>query len=270
MKPRRNNGRPQSGQRREIATPLGGKTLSEKDIERGLDYPETIRILPDLNVVKIGGQSIMDRGRKAVYPVLAELVAAKDRYPVLIGAGGGTRARHAYQTALDLELPTGVLAAVGASTPLQNARMLQMLLAKDGGIFVTFDDFPKLPLFLRLGCIPVMTGMPPYGYWEKPAAVGRIPANRTDAGVYLTGEFLGARSVIFIKDEKGLFTDDPKKNPRAKFIPRISAQELLDMDLNDLVVERVVLEYMLRATHVKQVQVINGLERGNITRALAG
>ncbi len=259
-----------AGARREIATPLQGKTLSEKDIERGLDYPETIRILPDVHVLKVGGQSIMDRGRSAVYPVLEELVASKDRHSFLIGAGGGTRARHAYHIALDLEMPTGVLAAVGASTPLQNARMLQMLLARHGGIFVTFEDFPKLPLFLRLGCIPVMTGMPPYTYWEKPAPVGRIPANRTDAGVYLTGEFLGARSVIFIKDEKGLYTDDPKKNPKAKFIPRITVQELLEQDLDDLVVERVVLEYMTRATHVKSIQVINGLERGNITRALEG
>jgi len=25
------------------------------------------------------------------------------------------------------------------------------------------DDFEKLPLYFRLGCIPIMTGMPPFG-----------------------------------------------------------------------------------------------------------
>jgi molybdenum storage protein len=115
-----------------------------------------------------------------------------------------------------------------------------------------------------------MVGMPPYEYWEKPAETGRIPTNRTDSGVYLTGEFLGARSVLFVKDEDGLYDDDPKKNPKAKLIPKISVQELLDRDLPDLIVERVVLENMLNASHMREIQVINGLKPGNLTRALAG
>ena len=88
--------------------------------------------------------------------------------------------------------------------------------------------------------------------------------------MYLTAEFLGARSCIFVKDEQGLFSDDPKKNPRAKFIPRISVDELLARDLNDLVVERTVLENMRRAVQVREIQVINGLVPGNLTRALNG
>ncbi len=31
-----------------------------------------------------------------------------------------------------------------------------------------------------------------------------------DAGVFLMAEFLGARSMIYVKDENGLYTDDPK------------------------------------------------------------
>jgi molybdenum storage protein len=61
----------------------------------------------------------------------------------------------------------------------------------------------------------------------------------------------------------------PKKNRNAKLIPKITAQELLDMDPSDLVIERVVLEYMQRAVHVREVQVISGLKSGNLTRALA-
>jgi len=51
-----------------------------------------------------------------------------------------------------------------------------------------------------------MTGMPPFAYWEKPGEVGRIPPNRTDAGVYLSAEVLGAPRAIFVKDERGLYT----------------------------------------------------------------
>ena len=73
-----------------------------------------------------------------------------------------------------------------------------------------------------------------------------------------------------MKDEQGLYTEDPKKSPKAKFIPRITVQELVEQDFNDLIVERVVLEYMLEAVHVKEIQLINGLVPGNLTRALAG
>jgi molybdenum storage protein len=259
-----------TAQRKTIDSPLAGATLMARDLLDGSNYEDAIRILPDVNVVKIGGQSIMDRGRGAVFPLVEEIAKLAKKHDILIGAGGGTRARHAYSLAIDLDLPTGVLAAIGVSTSRQNARILQMLLSKHGGVYLNPEDFEKLPLYFRVGCIPVMVGMPPYEYWEKPAESGRIPANRTDSGVYLTGEFLGARSVIFVKDEDGLYTDDPKKNPRAKFIPRITVQELLDMDLNDLVVERVVLQNMLRATNVREIQIINGLVRGNLARALEG
>ncbi len=233
-------------------------------------YEDAIKILPDVNVIKIGGQSIMDRGRPAVFPLIDEIVENAGRHRILIGAGGGTRARHAYSVALDLDLPTGVLASIGCATSRQNARILQMLLARHGGVYLNPEDFEKLPLYFRVGCIPVMVGMPPYEYWEKPSERGRIPQNRTDSGVYLTGEFLGARSVIFVKDEDGLYSGDPKKNQRATFIPRISVQELLARDLDDLVIERVVLENMINAVNVRQIQIVNGLVRGNLTRALNG
>ncbi|MBI3463070.1 MAG: uridine kinase [Planctomycetes bacterium] len=258
-------------ERRTIDTPLSQATLSAQNALADTEYAqEVIKVLPDVNVVKIGGQSVMDRGRAALFPLIEEIAVGAKRHNILLCSGGGTRARHAYSVALDLELPTGVLAAVGVATAVQNARILQMLLAKHGGVYMNPEDFEKLPLYFKIGCIPIMNGMPPYEYWEKPAEAGRIPSNRTDSGTYLTGEFLGARSVIFVKDERGLYTDDPKKNPDAQFIPRISVQELLTRDLNDLVVERVVLQNMLNATHVRQIQVINGLEPGNLTRALDG
>ena len=255
--------------RTEIVQPFMGRTLSEKSLIASTEG-ETIRILPDVSVVKIGGQSIMDRGRKAVLPILDELVRAKRKRKILVCVGGGTRARHAYEIALDLDLPTGVLAALGEAVPRQNARMLQMLLARHGGIYVMPDDFDKLPMYFALGCLPIMSGMPPYDYWEKPPEEGRIPPNRTDSGTYLTAEFLGARSLVYIKDEDGLYTADPKKDPKARFIPRIGALKLLEMDLDDLVVERVVLENMLHARHVRSIQIVNGLKAGNVTRALAG
>jgi molybdenum storage protein len=254
-------------ERTTIDSSLANHTLTTANA----DVPyEGVAMLPECKVMKIGGQSIMDRGRAAVFPLVEEIASLKNDYMMLLGAGGGTRARHIYSIASDLEMPTGVLAHLGGYVPMQNARMLQMLLAKHGGIYVMHDDFEKVPLYFRLGCIPVMTGMPPFGYWEKPGKEGRIPPNRTDAGVFLSAEALGSPRVIFVKDEDGLYEDDPKKNKSAKLIKRIGARELIERDLNDLVVERVVVEYLTRARYTHEVQIINGLKRGQLTAALRG
>ena len=46
--------------------------------------------------------------------------------------------------------------------------------------------------------------------------------------------------------------------------------EMKARDLQDVVVERAVLELMETSEHIKRIQIVNGLERGNITRALDG
>ena len=76
--------------------------------------------------------------------------------------------------------------------------------------------------------------------------------------------------MIFVKDEDGLYTANPKTDPSATLIPQITVDELIAMDLPDLVIERPLLELMRNARHVKSIQVINGLKPGLITRALAG
>src|SRR5262245_59737074 len=79
----------------------------------------TVRILPDANVIKIGGQSFIDRGRAAVLPLLDEIVAALPHHKMIIGTGAGTRARHAYSVGLDLGMPTGVLSVLGTFVSMQ-------------------------------------------------------------------------------------------------------------------------------------------------------
>ena len=107
--------------RTEIDAPIREISFSNYQPEQDLDRKEVLRVLPDVNVLKIGGQSIMDRGREAVYPIVEEIVANKDQHKMMIGVGGGTRARHAYAIALDLGMPTSVLAKTGMNVPVQNA-----------------------------------------------------------------------------------------------------------------------------------------------------
>jgi molybdenum storage protein len=81
---------------------------------------------------------------------------------------------------------------------------------------------------------------------------------------------MGAERCILIKDEQGLYTADPKKDPNARFIPEIDLNELLALDLHDLAVERTMLESLKTARSVREVFLVNGLVRNNIRRVLAG
>ncbi len=253
-----------------VASRFAAQTLAATATLRAEDDGQTVAILPDANVIKIGAQSLIDRGRSAVYPVIEELGANAARHKMIIGVGAGTRARHVYDLGTDLGLPTGLLAILGAGISEQNALMIATLMGKYNAIRIPKEQFDELPMYLASGSPVVITGMPSYHWWEPPPRVGRLPEHRTDSGMYLVAEVFGCRSMLYIKDEDGLYTDDPKKNPKAEFIPRISAQELIRRDLEDLVVERRVIEMMLTARFARQIQIVNGLKPGNITRALEG
>ncbi|MFN8664499.1 MAG: hypothetical protein U0075_21650 [Thermomicrobiales bacterium] len=245
-------------------------SLTDEALLAETDEAPVLPILPDANVVKIGGQSLIDRGRAAVFPLLDELVTNLPEHKMIIGTGAGTRARHAYSVGLDLGMPTGVLSIMGTFVSMQNARMLHYLLAKHGIPFIEPVQFAQLPFYLEERRAVIFFGMPPYIYWQPNPAVGRIPPNRTDTGVYLVSEVFGARSMIYVKDEDGLYTADPKKDPNARFIPEITVDELEALDLNDVVVEHSVLEMMKNARQRRSIQIINGLVPGNLTRALNG
>jgi molybdenum storage protein len=257
-----------------LTTDLGKRlingSLSDEALQRATASTPDYAILPWVNVVKIGGQSIMDRGRAAVGPLVDEIVANLKPHKMILGTGAGTRARHIYSLAIDLGLPTGALTVLGTAVAWQNAQMLHYLLAKYGIPFIEPEGFNAIPHYLMERGGVICQGMPPYKLWEPNPVTGRIPPQRTDTGCFLIAEVFGARKMIFVKDEDGLHTADPKKDPNAKHIPRISVEELLEQDLDDLIVERDVLGLLKRARNIKEIQFVNGLKPGQLTAALEG
>ena len=249
---------------------LLSRSLTDSAVQKATENTPDFAILPWVNVVKIGGQSIMDRGRSAVYPLVEEIVGNMDRHKMILGTGAGTRARHIYSLAIDLGLPTGVLTVLGTAVAWQNAQMLHYLMAQYGIPFIEPEGFSTLPHYLMERGAVICQGMPPYKLWEPNPINGRIPPQRTDTGCFLIAEVFGARKMIYVKDEDGLYTADPKKDRSAKHIPRISVDELLAHDLDDLIVERAVLEFMARARNIHEIQFVNGLKPGQLTAALNG
>ncbi|HUN91997.1 MAG TPA: hypothetical protein VMU33_08065 [Burkholderiaceae bacterium] len=254
----------------ELEQLLMQRSLSDAHLVEAAEAAADFRILPDATVIKIGGQSVIDRGRAAVYPLVDEILAARKTHKLLIGTGAGTRARHLYSIAAGLGLPAGILAQLGASVADQNAAMLGQLLAKHGISAVGGAGLSAVPLYLAEVQAVVFGGMPPYSLWIRPAADGVIPPYRTDAGCFLVAEQFGCKAMVYVKDEDGLYTANPKTSKGAQLIRRISVAEMKGKGLQDSILEFPVLDLLQAARHVRQVQVVNGLVPGNLTRALAG
>ncbi len=254
----------------ELEALLMQRSLTDAQLLAAAEAAADFRILPNATVLKIGGQSVIDRGRAAVYPLVDEIVAARKEHKLLIGTGAGTRARHLYSIAAGLNLPAGLLSQLGGSVADQNAAMLGQLLAKHGISAVDGAGLSSVPLFLAEVNAVVFSGMPPYKLWMRPAAEGVIPPYRTDAGCFLVAEQFGCKAMIYVKDENGLYTGNPKTSTNATFIPRISVDAMKAKGLQDSILEFPVLDLLKNARHIREVQVVNGLVPGNLTRALAG
>src|SRR5262249_25487989 len=93
-------------------------------------------ILPNLNVIQIGGLSIMDRRHTPVLPLLDELLWNQESHAQVSGVGPGVRGRHMLSVGLDLGLPTGALATLAAKSSAQNAYMVSCLLASYGFVYL--------------------------------------------------------------------------------------------------------------------------------------
>ncbi len=251
-----------------ITSGLATQSLQDKSLTNPVAGANPIKLLPWLHVVKIGGASIMDRGHSAILPIVEEIRRILPEHRLLILTGAGIRARHLLSVGLDLGLPVGSLAPLMASEAGQNGQILAELLAKD---FVSYIDKPtissQLGVHFAHARALVGSGYPPYHNHEFPNS--RIPIHRADSGAFLLADALGAASLTIVEDVDGIYTADPNgpEAESAKFIPEIGYEELANHKAT-LPIDKVVLELMGNAHHLKQVQVINGLVPGRLTAAL--
>lgn len=256
-------------ERFEIESRLRGESLVRRGMLRRTGG-STIRIMPDLNVIKIGGHGVIDYGREIVYPLIEEIGELSRRQKILVATGGGARVRHILDLGIDLGMPTGVLAELAGKISEQNAIMISILFSKYNGVRIHTEDLLSLPSLISLGMLPVVQGTPPYGLYEHPPKLGSIPPHRTDTGAFLMAEVVGAKNCILGKNVDGLYTENPFENPDAELIPEITAEELLEMEMEDMVLEPMAVELLRDAVYVREIKVVNAHTPGNITKAVNG
>jgi molybdenum storage protein len=253
-----------------VASPLARQTLLDSDLTRPVAGGRPIRLLPWVQVVKIGGRSIMDRGAEAILPMVDELRKVMKEHRLLILTGAGIRARHLYSVALDLGLPVGSLAPLAASEAGQNGHMLAALLAPEGVSYIEHGTIAN-QLAIHLSAVRAVVGsaFPPYHHHEFPGS--RLPPHRADAGAFLLADALGAAGLTIVEDVDGVYDSDPKGSDgkKAKMLRETSAADLAKHK-GSLPFDRALLEIMANARHLERVQVVNGLVPGRLTAALRG
>jgi molybdenum storage protein len=253
-----------------VTSPLARQTLLDSDLTRPVAGLRPIRILPWLQVVKIGGRSIMDRGPEAILPVVDELRKLLPEHRLLLLTGAGIRARHLYSVALDLGLPVGSLAPLAANEAGQNGHILASLLAPEGVSYVEHPTLAnQLAIHLSAARAVVGSAFPPYHHHEFPTS--RIPPHRADTGAFLLADALGAAGLTIVEDVDGVYTADPNGagGEQARLLRETSAADLAKGQ-GTLPFDRALVEVMATARHIERVQVINGLKPGRLTAALRG
>lgn len=254
----------------DVDSKLRGESLVRKGLLKSQAEIRPLRLIPDLNVVKVGGHGIIDYGREVVLPLVEEIGALSKEHKILVVTGGGARVRHIMSIGIDLGMPTGVLAELSSKISEQNAIMMTLLLAKWGGSRVHTSDLLDLPTMFSLGLLPVVHGTPPYGLYEYPPEVGLIPPHRTDTGAFLIAQLLGAKSCILVKNVEGLYEQDPRTSPEARLVREIAADELLARDMEDMVLEPKAVELLRNASAIREIKIVNGHKRGALSDAIRG
>ena len=256
--------------RTHIASSLMKESLVDQRVIARTHSERELEILPHVTLVGIGGQSIFDRGKEAVLPLVEEIASARPKHRMVLGVGGGTRVRHTISIATDLGLPLGGIAQLVGAMEEANAVFLNALLAKHGSIVMQREHFWELPLYLESGMLPIVISIPPYHFWEPPVGDSPLPAHGSDFGLFIYAEVLGMRRVIFVKDEDGLYDRDPKKHAGAKKIAKTTLRELLAAMPEELILDRQLFDSWKLARHVERIQIVSGLVPGQLGRALAG
>src|SRR5215467_7818751 len=232
---------------RHVASPLARQTLLDRELTSPVADIQPIRIVPWVQVVKIGGRSIMDRGPEAILPLVEELRSLLPEHRLLILTGAGIRARHLYSVGLDLGLPVGSLAPLAASEAGQNGHILAALLAADGVSYVEHPTIAsQLAIHLSAARAVVGSAFPPYHHHEFPTS--RIPPHRADTGAFLLADALGAAGLTLVEDVDGVYDADPNgaDGATARLIRETSAAGLA-AHTGTLPVDRTLLDVMATA-----------------------
>ena len=88
--------------------------------------------------------------------------------------------------------------------------------------------------------------------------------------MFQMAEVLGMKQAIYVKDEDGLYDRDPKRDPHARLIPKITLAELMENLPAENILDEELFRTWVGAKNIRRLVIVNGLKPGQLTRALDG
>ena len=170
-------------------------------------------------VVKIGGYTFpseLDAARIETYAMLFRKLHHED-HEILIVTGGGEDARKYIGVARALGADEAHCDQIGIEVTRLNARLF---ISKLGG-----EAYPEPPTNIHELTRALATG--------KIVVMGGLtPGHSTDAVVAIAAELMRADVLIRTTDVDGVYTGDPKKDPKVKRLNIIAPDKLLKLVLS--------------------------------------
>lgn len=170
----------------------------------------------DMAIIAIStGGSVLVPGKPdtAYISVLAKLlVSLSKRHRFYIVVGGGEPAREYIGACRALGADEAFLDEVGIEVTRLNARLLIAALGKAAYHRPALDFHEALSAGAR---------------WPVTVMGGTHPGHTTDAVTAMLAERARADRLVMTTNVRGVFSADPKRDPSAKFLPRITYGELV-------------------------------------------
>ena len=189
-------------------------------------------------VLKVGGSVLFPQGpdKENIRKLAAFVGKTKEQCALVVG-GGKFNAIYA-----DAIRSLGATEAFNDLVGIHFSRINARIIANAvGGQFLEeLEDVPNVRL-------PVLGGM--------------VPGQSTDAVAAVVAELTRGR-LILVKDVGGIYSDNPKRNPKAKFIPSMTFDELLSFAKGE--------EFAARAYGVVDLQAARIIVRSKIQTIVCG
>lgn len=213
-------------------------------------------------VVKLGGHAFplkLDVAELAGFVKTFRKLRAAGHGLVVV-AGGGAGARSYIKAARGLGANEAVCDQLGVEVARLNAGLLVAGLGEDA--------YPVVPACLEEFRVAFESG-------KIVVLGGLLPGQSTDAVAALISELVGADMMVKATDTEGVFTADPKRDPKAKKLEKVSYSELGNMvsgksvkaggyELLDVVALRILERSKTR------LRVVDGRKPRNIELAVKG
>lgn len=179
--------------------------------------------------------------------------------PLLLVVGGGAASRRYIEVARQLGLDEAGLDMIGITITRANARLLIAAFGQ-AAYPSPAEDFEEAASALRS--------------FERVCMGGTHPGHTTDAVAAMAAERLRAQRLVIATNVDGVYTSDPKEDPDAKRLDKLSYAELVELTggAREAGVSAVIDPLAAQIIQRSQVatRVVDGNDHDNVARAVQG